>query len=292
MALSIDRTVGIGGVTIGLIGTGIVVLWPQKRWLGWAFIGLGVLIAVVAIVWALAVRHARKEFADRHREALPSPTAQLTQNALINPQFNPVIAPVFAPNFNQAQAQEQRPRINDPSRYKNTKIAIQCLGAEFLDVELTPWYEIAPRPDGHGEPAKAAIIEFRRNADEPAVDYINLTAQIELHPTSERNSTLIRQARWLARDEARLALHASFRIQTVRRLAVALVKGNSAVTYEGYYQKEDIFAVFREEFQPLYEDEYEVEVHLFGTKQNLGVTVDERFYFELSFSKMSFRPKD
>lgn len=40
---------------IGLVGTGIVVLWPGKRWLGVVFVALGLLIGLVAIVvWAVA----------------------------------------------------------------------------------------------------------------------------------------------------------------------------------------------------------------------------------------------
>lgn len=39
---------------IGLIGTGIVVLWPNKRWLGGVLVALGLIIALAAIVvWAV-----------------------------------------------------------------------------------------------------------------------------------------------------------------------------------------------------------------------------------------------
>jgi hypothetical protein len=55
MTASLDRTIGVGGIVITLVGTGIVVLWPNKRWLGGLFIALGAAIALVAIVvWALA----------------------------------------------------------------------------------------------------------------------------------------------------------------------------------------------------------------------------------------------
>jgi MFS superfamily sulfate permease-like transporter len=54
MTVSLDRTIAIGGVVIGLIGTGIVVLWSNKRWLGGVLVALGLIIALAAIVvWAL-----------------------------------------------------------------------------------------------------------------------------------------------------------------------------------------------------------------------------------------------
>jgi hypothetical protein len=54
MTASLDRAIGIGGIVIGLVGTGIVVLWPNKRWLGTVFVGLGFAIAFVAIAWAVS----------------------------------------------------------------------------------------------------------------------------------------------------------------------------------------------------------------------------------------------
>src|SRR5437899_38528 len=99
--MSIDRTVGVGGVTIGLVGTGIVVLWPEKRWLGWVFIGLGLLIAFVSIAWTLAVWHTRKQLEERHVNSAAVPAPQVTQHAPIH------FAPVISPSFNQSQSQTQ-----------------------------------------------------------------------------------------------------------------------------------------------------------------------------------------
>jgi len=55
MTASLDRTIGVGGIVIGLVGSGIVVLWPNKRWLGWVLIAVGLIIGLVAIaVWVIA----------------------------------------------------------------------------------------------------------------------------------------------------------------------------------------------------------------------------------------------
>lgn len=55
MTASLDRTIGIGGIVIGLVGSGIVVLWPDKRWLGSVLIAVGLIIGLVALaVWVIA----------------------------------------------------------------------------------------------------------------------------------------------------------------------------------------------------------------------------------------------
>jgi hypothetical protein len=105
--MSIDRTVGVGGVTIGLIGTGIVVLWPDKRWIGWVFIALGLLIAVLAIVWALAAHHTRRELEADQKKPAWIRDAELI-NAPITNTNNPIFAPVFAPSFSHSPTQSQR----------------------------------------------------------------------------------------------------------------------------------------------------------------------------------------
>jgi hypothetical protein len=70
------------------------------------------------------------------------------------------------------------------------------------------------------------------------------------------------------------------------------------MSYEGLYQRVGGYlrsmnvTEFVPEFQELTETKYEVEVHLFGTQQNTGVTVDERIYFELLIPEMIFRLKD
>lgn len=117
----IDRTVAVGGVIVGLVGTGIVVLWPEKRWLGWVFIGLGLVIALISIVWTLAVSHARREFNQSHSKfaAMPIPSPQLISTGI---DFKPHIE--VKPTFNQTQtpSPEQSQRQRDLARFKNTKL--------------------------------------------------------------------------------------------------------------------------------------------------------------------------
>jgi uncharacterized protein (DUF58 family) len=137
--MSIDRAIGVGGVSIGLIGTGIVALRPDKRWLGWAFIALGLLIALFAIVWAAAVRHARKELEKtqkkdawrRNAEVIMTP--QMAQTGI---DFKPHIE--VNPVFNQTQSQVQEP---------STAPTNDTVEAE---IECTDCYWIPRR--GHIEP--------------------------------------------------------------------------------------------------------------------------------------------
>jgi len=125
--MSIDRAVGVGGVSIGLIGTGIVALWPDKRWLGWVFIGVGVFIAVLSVVWALAVRYAHKQFESSAVEKA-APSQRLTQHAPITNTNNPIFAPVFAPNFTQSQSQSQHAKVE---RVATRDPVFECRGTRF-----------------------------------------------------------------------------------------------------------------------------------------------------------------
>ncbi len=84
MTVSVDRTIGIGGIVIGLIGTGIVILWPNKRWLGWAFIALGLLIALVAIAMWAVIRLRRP---DPNEERILELQTRLTELESVAPQL-------------------------------------------------------------------------------------------------------------------------------------------------------------------------------------------------------------
>jgi len=77
MTVSQDRTIAIGGIVIGLIGTGIVVLWPNKRWLGGVLVALGVIIALAAfVVWA-ATRSKRTDPNEAKLQELQRKLAEL-----------------------------------------------------------------------------------------------------------------------------------------------------------------------------------------------------------------------
>jgi hypothetical protein len=130
--MSIDRAVGIGGVSIGLIGTGIVALWPDKRWLGWVLIGVGGLIAIVSIVWALAIRHARKQFKSPPvGEKIAS--ASLTQIANAHSEFNPKNE--FSPKIEIHQNQSQAPTGPAPRTFAQPHIEFTnpALGMYVVD---------------------------------------------------------------------------------------------------------------------------------------------------------------
>lgn len=54
--MSFDRVLAVVSIVFGLAGTGIALLWPTRRWVGWGFIVTAVAIAVLAGIWALARR--------------------------------------------------------------------------------------------------------------------------------------------------------------------------------------------------------------------------------------------
>jgi hypothetical protein len=130
VALSIDRAVGVGGITVGLIGSGIVVVWPDKRWLGWIVIGLGLLIAAFAVVWALAGWHARKEF-ERDRSIS---SAHLAQQLNQHTSISPVIAPVFAPTLFSYKRKNNR---RDKTFIRGSKTRSWILNAYTQDLKMS-----------------------------------------------------------------------------------------------------------------------------------------------------------
>ena len=84
MTASLDRAIEIGGIVIGLVGTGIVVLWPDKRWLGLVLITVGVLIGVVGIVvWALT----RSKRPDPNEAKLQELQKKLAQLQALSPKL-------------------------------------------------------------------------------------------------------------------------------------------------------------------------------------------------------------
>ena len=48
-----ERQLTLLGLVVALAGVGITILWPSKRWVGWAFLGAGILVAVGDGAWSL-----------------------------------------------------------------------------------------------------------------------------------------------------------------------------------------------------------------------------------------------
>src|SRR5882672_842299 len=67
---SIERWVA--SLVLGTAGTGIAILWPTHRAVGWAFLIAAGAIGIIAVVWALARWHARKEFEREHEREQPA----------------------------------------------------------------------------------------------------------------------------------------------------------------------------------------------------------------------------
>src|SRR5436309_7293544 len=60
--MSVDRGLGVASLILGLAGTGIALLWPTHRWVGWAFLVGALSVAVLGGVWALARYQTIKEY--------------------------------------------------------------------------------------------------------------------------------------------------------------------------------------------------------------------------------------
>ncbi|MGZ8843374.1 MAG: hypothetical protein ACXW18_06905 [Pyrinomonadaceae bacterium] len=131
-------------MTIGLVGTGIVVLWPEKRWVGWVFIGLGLLIALLSIVWALAFRYARKEFEMSRPSPSAIPTQQPTQNLTqTGIDFKPHIE--VKPTFTQSQEQSEKKSVVEKEKVPSE---LECTDCYFVQGYLEGSNRLARHVEG------------------------------------------------------------------------------------------------------------------------------------------------
>jgi hypothetical protein len=215
-------------------------------------------------------------------------------------------------NVNNAPVINQSPTVNQSASLTQSanqsvgatpKIELEPIRYRLEPVWLSDWHEIREMPTEGRIKIKAAVLEIRRNPDDPLVSWIDVRARIELKsPNAE--PVLINEGRWIGLNVA----HASFAIHGTRRLAIALLpttpgeagknEKSSALTYEGKYEKTGHFDVwvFRADFEPLAEPFYDVDVYLFGTTtlyrpERHHVIVDEVMHFELLVPEQIFRLK-
>lgn len=295
MALSIDRAVGVGGVVITLIGSGVAVLWPNRR-LGWIFTGAGLFVFVLAMVWMLAKWQARKELEKERAPvgaAVPAPSQHLTQTANPHDEFNPQnVVNVHVP-VSQAQSQHQTQSQGQTVQHVN--LDFEAVRVNLDGVRIDPWFEIMNFPtDENSFQCQAAIVQIRRNLDDASIDWIDIRYRVELRAPGKA-PILINEGRWLGK--CRGVRHCSFSIHETRTLAVALVGEALATTYEGVYQDSEHPGLkeFIHAHQALDEPFYDVDLYLFGTKtfprEARMVVVEKVMRFELLIPERVFRPK-
>ena len=298
MAVSIDRTVGVGGVTVGLIGTGIVVLWPDKRWLGWVFIALGFLIAVLAIVWTLAVYYTRRELEADQKKPAWIREAELI-NAPITNTNNPIFAPVFAPSFNQSQAQTQEQSVTPtPAIPQTAESEIECTDCYFGEAHLSGSNRLSNYSDGipigeSGGGCNVAQAKFYLKpipGSEPSMEL--RTRLIFYDATGSHPIRRVSDGVW---RETVNFIHMPLSTGDTRTLVVAVEAPNVGFgTYEyaerhigrRRFNREGIFThILSPKIEPLSGDDLTVQVFLTG-KSAGDVTLNQEFWFRLSRPKL------
>jgi hypothetical protein len=131
--------IGIGeavGLILGLIGVGIQMLWPEQKWLGWVFIGLGVAIGVFLLIWMWAQHVAVREIQKGQSLSLSQVPANQTQS-----QYAPIsFAPVLNQITTQTQTQSQAQTSTQSKQYELPEI--ECPDVYYKDVWLNRWEAI------------------------------------------------------------------------------------------------------------------------------------------------------
>jgi hypothetical protein len=122
---SVDRALGVAGMVATLIGTGLIWLYPEKKWIGLVFVSLGV-VALLIYVIHLIVTSNKKE----------RPQSQQLPEGGIHIYNNPNISPTFSPQFNQ-QLSQSHPQIitaDNNSIDKEKRLEIARTLSEELEV--------------------------------------------------------------------------------------------------------------------------------------------------------------
>jgi hypothetical protein len=122
---SIDRMLGVASLVLGLAGTGIAILWPTHRGVGWGFLIAAAVTALIAGVWVISRRYALKEYQSQVPQpgarGIPAPAQTLNQTGISI--FN-------APNFSQSQSQEQTHKRIEQKVAREP--VFECRGARFV----------------------------------------------------------------------------------------------------------------------------------------------------------------
>lgn len=279
--MSIDRAVGVGGVSVGLIGTGIVVLWPDKRWLGWVFIAVGSGIGVLAVVWALARWHTQREFENRHSSTPPVllPAQQLTQSPTINNSPTINVGP-----FTQSNQSEPRLETKEAVRPE-----VECTDCYFVDAALSS--RNALDSDG-GQPCEVAQADFYLKPIPESDPWIELRTQFVFY--NQRGGRLKRVADGVWREQGHV-IQMPLNIGDTKRLVIALTVGTDASfsAYEYGQQHtgrprflttgEVLHHVLAPKLVPLEASDLTVQVCLIGKYMN-QLRLNQEFWFGLSGS--------
>jgi hypothetical protein len=121
-----------GGYYHWAIGSGLIVVWPNKRWLGWMFIAIGTLIALLVAVWTVAVWHAKTLGEHTRPRTIPVATEVPPQTPITN---SPVFAPVFAPTFSSQKEIQESELVTE---VKRVPPEVECVDCYFVNAALSP----------------------------------------------------------------------------------------------------------------------------------------------------------
>src|SRR5258708_7191598 len=197
MALSVDRAVGVGGLVLTLIGSGIAVIWPDKR-LGWFFIAAGLLIFLFAVVWVVARWHARKEFDREHEEPASRRSPTQTQSTEVAHGGIYVNVGTISQNAEQRlSAAEQSQQYDLQSIViKPGLSSIESTKLDRYSGEVANLYRsVSDDPNANLVDCEVVFAKFRR-ADESPLEWINAKANIEFYNSKGELLYRVDRAYW------------------------------------------------------------------------------------------------
>jgi len=293
-------------MAIGLIGSAILYLWPDKRWPGWATMALGVAILFGAILWEMARHFTLKEF-NRQHPALPSalPSQQLTHTANTHNEFKPTNT--FQPTVNVSVpvSQTNNQKFSAVTELNTQPVVIECglahVEATKIDREtgeVANLYRVRSYdPNNSLVDGEVAFAKFRRD-DEAPISWIDAKASIEFLNTQNKLLYRVDKAYWW-QTEGHHHDVASFRLGDTQKMIVALIGSDGQVfPYAGHYVAvgsvgHTTFKEFVLETResPLPHKTFIVHVEIVGIRENQR-RVKQSFDYDLTIEpKPEFKPR-